>query len=68
MKIISTIKILDEINVAVLGLSPDDMKYIYDRFGIFDKDYFFKRQFKLGTWDGKIRLVSKTGLTSIHFI
>ena len=68
MKKISTIKILDEINVAVLGLSPDDMKYIYDRFGIFDKDYFFKRQFKLGTWDGKIRLVSKTGLTSIHFI
>ena len=64
----ATIKMLDEINVAILGLTQDDLSLIYERFGMYDKDYIFKTNYKTGTWDGKIRLVSKTGLTSIHYI
>lgn len=64
----AVIKILDEINVAVIGLSVEHYNHFYDKFGIYDKDYIFKPNYKLGRWDGKIRLFSKSGKTSIHFL
>lgn len=63
----ATIKILDEINIAVIGLTVQEYKFFYDAFGIFDKDYIFKPEYKLGRWDGKIRLFTEAGKTSIHF-
>lgn len=65
---IATIKIIDEINCYLIGLRQSDYKYFYDKFGYFDNGYFFKPTYKLGRWDGKIRLFSKSGKTSIHFL
>jgi len=65
---IATIKILDEINIAVIGITIDEYKYFYEKFGYFDKGYRFKPAYTLGRWDGKIRLFSEAGKTSIHFV
>ena len=63
-----TIKILDEINIVVIGLTVEESKIFYDKFGFYDSNYAFKPQYKLGRWDGKVRLYSKSGKTSIHFL
>lgn len=62
------IKILDEINAVVIGLDRTHYEVLYNHFGVFDKGYFFKPQYKVGKWDGKIRFFSKNGKTSIHFV
>lgn len=68
MKKVAVIKILDEINVAVIGLTPKEYEHFYDKFGIYDKGYIFKPNYNMGRWDGKIRLFTKAGKTSIHFM
>lgn len=64
----ATIKILDEVNVVILGLDSRDIEYFYDRFGIFAKSYFFSPKYKLGRWDGKIRFFSKAGKTYVQLL
>lgn len=68
MKKNATIKILDEINIALIGLRTEEYKHFYEKFGFFDNGYNFKTAYTLGRWDGKVRLCSKNGKTSIHFI
>lgn len=68
MKKYATLKILDEINVAVIGLTLKEYEHFYNKFGFYDNGYLFKPQYKLGRWDGKIRLFTKAGKTSIHFM
>lgn len=63
-----TIKIIDEINAWIIGLSDRDIKYFYDKFGIFEKGYFFNPYFKLGPWDGKTHFFSKTGKTYVQLL
>lgn len=65
---IATIKILNQISVVIIGLKVTEYAKLYDMFGIYDNGYVFKPHYKLGRWDGKIRLVSKNGVTSIHFL
>lgn len=64
----ATIKILDEINIVVIGLTIDEYKHFYNKYGLLEKDYFFTARYKVGKWDGKCRLFSLTGKTSIHFV
>lgn len=64
----ATIKILDEINIAVIGLKISEYEHFYNKYGFFEKGYRFKPAYKLGKWDGKCRLFSKAGKTSIHFL
>lgn len=68
MRSIATIKILDEINVAIIGLKVKEYEHFYNKFGYYEKGYIFKSQYKLGRWDGKARLFTKAGKTSIHFL
>lgn len=67
-KNVAKIKILDELNAVVIGLDRSHYETLYNYYGVLAKDYFFKRQYKLGRWDGKVRFFSKNGKTSIHFI
>ncbi len=67
-KLTATIKILDEVNVVVIGLRPADYTHFYNAFGIFTKGYIFKPQYKTGRWDGKARFFSKNGKTSINLL
>ena len=62
------IKILDEVNIVVINLSPEHYSYFYEKNGMYTKTYNFDPKYKLGQWDGKIRFFSSTGQTSIHFL
>lgn len=68
MSSVATIKILDEINVAIIGLKVKEYEHFYNKFGYYEKGYIFKTTYKLGRWDGKARLFTKAGKTSIHFL
>lgn len=68
MKKVATIKILDEINCVVIGLDRQHYETFYNSYGYFAKNYFFNPRYKLGSWDGKIRLFTKAGKTSVNFL
>ncbi len=57
------IKILDEVNVVVIGVHQEHVDILHEMFGLFAPNYFFNPKYKLGSWDGKIRFFSKTGKT-----
>ncbi len=65
---IATIKILDEINIAIIGLTITEYEFFYNMFGYYDNGYNFKPRYNLGVWDGKVRLFTKAGKTSINFV
>lgn len=67
MKKVATLKLIDEINMLVLGITKTEQDYFYDKFGYFADGYIFKYSYTIGRWDGKTRLYSATGKTSIHF-
>lgn len=64
----ATIRIQDEVNAVILGLSDDDLLALYDRFAVPTENYFFNPKFKLGQWDGKIRYFHKTGKTYVYLL
>lgn len=59
----ATIKILDETNIVVIGLSQSEFAQLSDDFAVYAKAYMFHPLFKLRKWDGKIRYFSKAGAT-----
>ncbi|MGZ8924288.1 MAG: DEAD/DEAH box helicase family protein [Nitrososphaeraceae archaeon] len=63
-----TIKILNEVNILLLGLHGDHIKYFYDNYGVFVPSYNFNPKYKLGVWDGKIHFFSKDGKTYLFLI
>ena len=67
-KLTATIKILDEINVVVIGLRQEHYTHFYNAFGILTEGYIFKPAYKTGRWDGKARFFSKNGKTSINLL
>ncbi|QDJ96422.1 helicase [Xanthomonas phage Xoo-sp13] len=67
-KQVATIKILDELNVVVVGLERQHYEHFYNALGFFTKGYIFKPQYKTGRWDGKIRFFNKNGKTSINLL
>lgn len=64
----ATIKILDEINIAVIGLSQEEYKVLSNQFAVFAKSYMFTPLFKLRKWDGKIRYFSQSGGTYLNLL
>src|SRR4051812_2517134 len=62
------IKILDEINVVLIGLKRSEFNYFYEKYGFFAKGHFFHPKFKLGVWDGKIRFFSENGKTYLQLL
>jgi len=62
------IKILDEVNCAIIGLHPDHADYFYNHFARQAENYFFNPKYKLGAWDGKIRYFHKTGKTYVYLL
>ena len=58
-----TIVIDNEVNCRITGLTPQDLKSLWEAFGFFKDGYRFMPKFQLGVWDGKIRYVDKNGKT-----
>lgn len=68
MSKIATIKILDEVNIAVIGLRQDEYKILAGQFSVYAKGYNFHPLFKLRKWDGKIRFFSESGASYINLL
>lgn len=63
-----TVTCLDEVRCLFNGISPDHMKQLWQKYGVFTPKYFFSPEYKLKRWDGKKRFFSETGLTFITLI
>jgi superfamily II DNA or RNA helicase len=55
--------IRDEVWCHLTGLQPDEVEFLWKKFGIHVEGYFFMPAYKLGRWDGKVRFFEKTGKT-----
>jgi superfamily II DNA or RNA helicase len=53
----------DEVWCTLGGLEPQDIEFLWNKFGVHVDGYFFMPAYKLGRWDGKIRFFEKTGKT-----
>lgn len=62
------IRILDEVNCAIIGLKPDHHQMLYEKYGIYAPNYFFNPKFKMGSWDGKIRYFQRNGKTYVYLL
>lgn len=65
---VAKIRILDEVNCAIVGLTPDHILYFYEEYGRKAPNYFFNPKFKLGQWDGRIRYFHKNGKTHVYLL
>lgn len=63
-----TIKILDEVNAVVIGLSDKEYRILNDHYSFFAKGYRFVPSYKLGKWDGKINFFSMHGKTYVKLL
>jgi len=68
MKQQCTIWIQNEVSVVVLGVNPNHLSSLYDKFGIHVPGYQYQPKFKLGIWDGQTHYFSKTGKTYFNII
>jgi len=64
----ATIIVKDEVNVRIKGLDPDLIDAAQDRLTFFVPGYVHMPAYKLGRWDGMIRLFSKTGTTYMNLL
>ena len=56
-----TIRIVDEVNIIIQGLTATEYNELSDMFAVYTKGYMHQAKFKLGQWDGKIRFFKKNG-------
>lgn len=62
------IKVLDEVNCVIVGLTNDHIEWFSNRYAKHVPNYYFNPKFKLGTWDGKIQFFHKTGKTYTYLL
>jgi superfamily II DNA or RNA helicase len=62
------IKLLDEVNAVVMGLTSSEYTTISDIFSLHPEGYFFNPKFKAKIWDGYIRFFKKNGRTFIKLL
>ncbi len=65
---IANIIVKDEVNVRIKGLDPDLIDEAQERLTFFVPGHNHMPSYKLGRWDGKIRLMTKTGTTYLNLL
>lgn len=63
-----TLRIIDEVNCAFLGLTDDHANMLVNKFALYAEGYFFNPRFKLGMWDGKVKYFTPAGKTYNYLI
>ncbi len=59
------ITILDEVNVQIRGVDPDTLKIVKEALTHYVPGYRFMPKYKMGWWDGKVCLMTPTGITRL---
>jgi len=62
------IVIKDEVNAIVKGLDPGTLDLCQERLSYFVPGHFHMPSFRLGRWDGRIRLFQKSGATQTNLL
>jgi superfamily II DNA or RNA helicase len=60
--------ILDQVNVQLKGVDPDTLQECQDQLTYHVPGYIHMAKYKLGWWDGKIRLMNKSGFTCFNLL
>lgn len=68
MNNVAKIKLLDEINIAIIGVKPADLKVLSNIFAVYAKAYNFHPLYKLRKWDGKIRFFTEAGASYYNLL
>lgn len=63
-----TIELQDEVNIRIKGLPSTITDALSERFTYWAPNFKFQPSYRIGRWDGKIRLFQKTGKTYFHFL
>lgn len=62
------VRIINEVEVVFVGLSPNHLNALYEEHAVFAENYFFHPKVKLGVWDGKIRFFNKQGVSYVRLL
>jgi hypothetical protein len=62
------LKLIDEVYAVISGLSSNDLRTLYDRFGFYVEGHRFIPAVQMGRWDGKKRYVDQHGKTYIRLL
>lgn len=62
------IKLLDEVNMVLVGLSKEHLDFFVSQYAVFAPNYVFHPLYKLGRWDGRINYFSKTAKTYVYLL
>lgn len=60
------VNVIDEVNVRLEGLDPDTLSNVIDAMTFHVPNYMFMPAYKIGRWNGKIKLCKPTGRTYLH--
>lgn len=63
-----SIELQDEVNIRIRGLSPGTLSKVVNRLTFTVKNFVFMKAYKMGRWDGKIRLCGPTGKTYFNLL
>lgn len=58
----------DEVTCRIMGLAEEHIAYLYEKYGVFETNYIFTTQYKIGQWDGKRRFFNKDGTTYTYLL
>lgn len=64
----ATIKIIDEVNCVIIGLTAPDIDFLSKKFRYRAAGYFFNPKYKLKLWDGYIRFFHMTGKSLVYLL
>lgn len=67
-KIQCKIRLLNEVDCAIVGLKDEHLKFFIDKYSVLTANYFFNPKYKLGVWDGKISFFGKAGKTYMFLL
>jgi len=67
-KKIATVRLINEVQAAINGVSPRECKELSDEFSFFANNYFFNPEFQLERWDGKTKFFTPGGVTYIEML
>jgi superfamily II DNA or RNA helicase len=62
------IRIIDEVNALVLGLTDEDTALFYNKYGLLIKGAQFQLKVQLGQWDGKAHFFWPNGKTYVQLL